>query len=169
MIRLRTLLLTSALVFGLAPVLIRFGSPTPDSATTTLSGIQREQAGRAALAFVNDHVNGLATRTDRSAMDAYITAHPLLTEDFKRAYHDLVAAAEAADPELGLDHDPVLNAQDHPDGGFIVQAVEARGLVTLRGVDRPDFRMQLRILERDGRWLVDGCGAVNMDASLGPK
>ncbi|MBL8003283.1 MAG: hypothetical protein JNL05_15120 [Flavobacteriales bacterium] len=164
MTHLRPLLVTCAWLLGVMPVLIRCGSPAANEGPPTLSATQRAQAGQAAVGFVNDHVNGLATRTDQRAMDAWIAAHPLLTEDFKRAYHDLVAKARAEDPELGLDHDPVLNAQDHPNGGFAVAAVEAGGLVTLRGVEWPDFRVQLHMVERDGRWLVDGCGAVNKAA-----
>ena len=44
--------------------------------------------------------------------EQWIDESPVLTPDFKQAYTKMLADAEAA--EMGLDQDPVLNAQDVP-------------------------------------------------------
>lgn len=57
----------------------------------------------------------------------------------------MIVEAERKNPELGLDFDPIINAQDVPDDGFeIVSFDEKTNIVTLKAKETIDFTLKLK-------------------------
>jgi 1,4-alpha-glucan branching enzyme len=80
----------------------------------------------------------------------------------KKEMKKLFDEAERQDPEMGLGFDPILDAQDNPEEFEIETADAKTGYVIVRGKDWKDFRVAMVLKQEDGKWLVDGCGAVNV-------
>lgn len=96
----------------------------------------------------------------------WVEAHPDASEDFKKALEDLLDEAEKEAPGFGLGFDPILDAQDFPDDGFVLYQVhEAGGYVTVEGKTWDDFRVRIKLIWDQGKWWVDGAGIVNIPDS----
>lgn len=115
-----------------------------------------------ALQFINDYV-AFCSSKQRIKLNQWVGNNKLLTNHFKSAYIKLVNSALKSDPELGLDFDPILDAQDYPEKGFnIINYDSATGYVTLNGKDWPAFVLVIRIVKQGNKWLVDGSGVINI-------
>src|SRR5437764_4590505 len=100
----------------------------------------------------------------------WVERNPLLTNNFKTFYRNLLDAAQKEDPEVGLDFDPIFDAQDFPDKGFeIVNCDNETGYVTVRGKDWADFVLVLKVIQQDNKWLVDGSGVINIPVNKRAK
>lgn len=67
------------------------------------------------------------------------------------------------DPEVGLGYDPILSAQDYPDKGFEFDSIDQNNnCVFLKGKGEAQFKVVVRVVEKNSKWLVDGAGIVNM-------
>jgi hypothetical protein len=118
------------------------------------------QDANVALNFINDYA-AFCNQKDQDAN--WIRNNSLLTENFKSTYYQLLDSARKEDPELGLGFDPIFDAQDFPDKGFvIVDQDNTTGFVTVKGKDLPEFILVLKISEQNGKWLVDGSGVINI-------
>lgn len=116
-----------------------------------------------ALKFINDYAGFCSPENRHSSDTAWIEHNPLLTDGFKTIYKNIVDAARIEDPELGLDFDPIFDAQDFPDKGFsILKADTTSGYVTVRGNDWPTFELVLKVKLINNQWLVDGAGIINI-------
>jgi len=114
-----------------------------------------------ALKFINDYV--AYCNHGESKDTAWIDHQTLLTEHFKTAYHQLLDAAQKADPELGLDFDPIFDAQDYDDKGFVIQKVDsASGYVSVVGKTWKDFTIVLKVVNQENKSMVDGVGVINI-------
>jgi hypothetical protein len=111
-----------------------------------------------ALKVINDYV---ASCNEMKDADEWVRNNEWLTEDFKKEYHKIMQEAREADPELGLGFDPIFNAQDYPEKGFQMISLQKSNdsMVTLKGIDM-DISVKVRLKEINGKWLVDGMGAV---------
>lgn len=119
-----------------------------------------------ALQFINDYI-GFCTREMSAHSDtteaSWIQHNQLLTDNFKNRYKNLLDSARKADPELGLDFDPVLDAQDYPEKGFSISERDtANGYVTMTGIGQNDFKLVLKLTSQNNAWLVDGAGVINI-------
>lgn len=63
---------------------------------------------------------------------------------------------------MGLDFDPIFDAQDFPDEGFIILSHDSSGYVTLQGKDWPEFTVVAKVAWENNTWLVDGTGVINI-------
>ena len=116
-----------------------------------------------ALNFINDYVDFCNSTSAQTNDTNWVRNHPLLTDNFKNAYYDLINKARKDDPELGLGFDPIFDAQDFPDKGFVVAAADtAAGILTVKGKDWADFILTLKVVDQDGKYLVDGSGVINI-------
>ena len=71
---------------------------------------------------------------------------------------------------MGLDFDPIFDAQDFPDKGFeLVSSDKNSGYITVKGKDWPEFVLVIRIVYLDNKWLVDGSGIINIPESKRAK
>lgn len=115
-----------------------------------------------ALSFINDYTK-LCTSPQRTPTAAWIKQNSLLTDNFKNRYHTLMDSADKKDPELGLDSDPIFDAQDFPEKGFSILRVDtAGGYVTVAGNDWKEFELVLRVALAGSGSLVDGAGVINI-------
>jgi len=64
---------------------------------------------------------------------------------------------------MGLGADPIFDAQDYPSKGFELESIdETTNYLTMKGKDWSEFKLTMKVVEENGKWLVDGCGIVNI-------
>jgi len=93
---------------------------------------------------------------------SWVYNNNLLTESFKKRHKFIIDSAYIADPEMGLDADPIFDAQDYPDNGFEIMTTDSNGFVTVRGKDWKEFILVLKVVSQNDKWLVDGAGIINI-------
>jgi AAA15 family ATPase/GTPase len=117
-----------------------------------------------ALQFINDYTK-FCISADKTKMTdtSWVQQNSLLSENFKKRYKDILDSAWHADKELGLGFDPIFDAQDFPEKGFLISKTETHeGYVSLVGIDWKDFEVVLKLELIDNKWLIDGAGIINI-------
>ena len=121
-----------------------------------------------ALKFINDY-NKEFLNPHSEALE-WLKKNNTITQNLVERYKQMIDSAETADPELGMDFDPIVNAQDSDEQGFEIKKVDSiLGYVTVRGKSAPNFEIVLRVIEKNGVTLVDGSGVINIPKSKRPK
>ena len=116
-----------------------------------------------ALAFINGYVDNCNRMNQRIDDVVWVNSNNLASKSFKVELKRILDDAYKEEPEVGLDFDPILDAQDWPDKGFELEAIDERThFLTVRGKDWPKFKLTMKIIEENGTWLVDGCGIINI-------
>ena len=119
-----------------------------------------------AAIFINDYVRFLNKQFDGETDTAsfeWIQQHPLLSDRFKSTYKKLIDEALKADPELGLDFDPILDAQDYPEDGYEIKKRDTvNNYVIISTKEHLGFHLPMKLIKYYGRWLVDGSGVINI-------
>ena len=76
-----------------------------------------------------------------------------MTDKFKTTYRNLLDSARKADPELGLDFDPIFDAQDFDDKGFSIMTADTNtGYVTVIGNKWKEFTLVLKVVFQDNKY-----------------
>lgn len=123
------------------------------------------QARALASKFMNDYLkyrnDQWATRTSEGP-GHWLRRNKSVTAHFSNAYQKMVDDASKGGPESGLDFDPIVNAQDTPDKGFVVDSCAAPGYVIVRGVDWETFKVTVKVIKTPAGWRVDGAGVINI-------
>lgn len=117
---------------------------------------------RVALEFINSYVNYCGNQQKKLELIDWINDNKLVTDSFKTALRKIIDDAKTEDPELGPDFDPIFDAQDYPLEGFVTEASNETEFLIVRGKDWPDFKLTVKVAQENGKWLVDGCGMVNV-------
>ena len=65
---------------------------------------------------------------------------------------------------MGLNFNPILNAQDYPDKGYAPKRF--RWPVTkltwvMEGIGGPDFKVSVNFVTINNQWKIDGIGEIN--------
>lgn len=116
-----------------------------------------------ALSFINDYVKNCNKMKEAVAAVDWVNKSDKVTQEFKTALKKLMDDAYVNDSESGLDADPIFNAQDYPDKGFDLEKIDySAKMVHLKGIEWPDFKLKIRMTKQNNKWLVDGCGMVNL-------
>jgi hypothetical protein len=116
-----------------------------------------------ALAFINAYTRICAVPGTAAADSSWVENSPQVTDGFKQRYRFILDSAWKADPELGLDFDPIFDAQDFPDKGFsLVNMDSATGYLRVAGNDWKKFELVLKLAYTNNKWLVDGAGIINI-------
>jgi hypothetical protein len=116
-----------------------------------------------ALKFINDYAEYCDKLMNKETVDSnWVYNNNLLTESFKKRHKFVIDSAFIADPEIGLDADPIFDAQDYPDKGFEIMTTDKNGFVTVRGKDWKEFIVVLKVVSQNDKWLVDGAGIINI-------
>ena len=127
---------------------------------------QNKQTSNAdvALRFMNNYKKICDSRYELKDIDKWLHDNPLLTVNFKSKYKKIMDDAHKEDPELGLDFDPIFDAQYYPDKGFeLLKYDSISGYVTLRGKEIYNkFTVTVKIVLQNNKWLVDGAGIINI-------
>lgn len=130
------------------------------------------QGAKLANSFIDEYLKYVFHQQENQTIFQWLQKNKKLTDNFKKSYQQLVEKAEKEDPELGLDFDPIFNAQDFPEQGFnIVNCEEDSNFVTLagKGKDWEGFKVVLKVVNTKKGWLVDGSGAVNIPENKQPN
>lgn len=107
---------------------------------------------RSYLAFIEKPTKG----DYESALIAWIQKQPSLTDAYKREFKKVVMGARKKDPELGLDYDPILNAQDVPEHSLKATAVKVNGnTASALAVEKSGFKIKIGLVKIKGKWLIN--------------
>lgn len=121
---------------------------------------------QAALDFMNSYVNLFDDEEVDS--DKWIAENKQLTSSFKDAYKKLVEDALKADPELGLDSDPIIDGQDSAEQfDKVTKCDEKSGVLLVSGPwDEEDTNVRMEVavkpVKDKDQWLIDGAGIINI-------
>ena len=133
-------------------------TPLPDTKTVLMSS----SGAITALTFINDYVKN-SNSMDQTETLQWVNNHLEVTQEFKDSLTQIITEAQLQDPELGLDADPIFDAQDNPEEGFEILSTDSKqGYITVRGKHWKEFKVNLKMKNENGKWLVDGCGTVNI-------
>lgn len=117
-----------------------------------------------ALAFINAYIN-----SDIVDYTQYVKADSLTTEEFKKQYVKIVNNGFKEDPEIGLGFDPILNAQDAP-ASFVLESYDSTAnFIIVKGSDDPQHKLAIKIIKEGNKWMVDGCGIINIPENKRPQ
>jgi hypothetical protein len=130
--------------------------------------IDREKA-ISALSFINGYIENSNKLNQGVDMLEWVSSNNLTTKKFRIELKKIIDDANKADPELGIDFDPIVDGQDHPDKGFEIEQLDKTDFIIVRGIDWPDFKLTMKMVEENGNWLVDGCGVVNIPSAKRAK
>ncbi len=93
----------------------------------------------------------------------FVNSSSLTTNNFKTELKKIVDNATNEDPEMGLDFDPIIDGQDHPDQGFELESFDSKtNFAVVKGKNLPDFKVTIKVVLEGNKWLVDGCGVINI-------
>lgn len=113
-----------------------------------------------AISFINAYVENCNNIKQALSAVEWANSSNLCTKHFKTEIKNLI---DNADPEMGLGFDPIFNAQDYPEKGFELDSLnEKTNYITVKGKDNSAFKIVMILLEENGKWLVDGCGYINI-------
>ncbi|MFD1874913.1 hypothetical protein [Hymenobacter bucti] len=127
------------------------------------AALEGAQASDQAVAFINAYVANCNKKKGAVEIAQWVDSYKLTTTRFKTELKKLLADAYREDPELGLDADPIVDAQDYPDKGFELDSFDGQtNYVIVKGKNWPDFKLTMKMVLENNNWLVDGCGIINM-------
>jgi hypothetical protein len=135
---------------------------TKSTSTTTADKSEVTPDYNVALTFINDYSAFCTPKSPPTNDENWIKNNSLLTDNFKTTYYNLLDSTRKIDPELGLGFDPIFDAQDFPDKGFVIVNSDKDNYVTVKGKDWPEFVLVLKVVEQNGKTLVDGSGIINI-------
>ncbi len=62
---------------------------------------------------------------------------------------------------MGLKDDPILDAQDYPDDGFVYKEIRDANVIC-EGKTVKEFKVIMKVKKEGNIYLVDGCGIINI-------
>jgi hypothetical protein len=122
-----------------------------------------------ALAFINSYVENTNKMGQAVETRKWVNSNDLSTSGFKTELNKILDEAYRKEPEVGLDFDPILDAQDNPNIFGLESFDETTNYLVVKGKDWPEFKVTMKIKEENGRWLVDGCGFINIPNDKRPS
>jgi hypothetical protein len=116
-----------------------------------------------ALKFINSYVDNCNKMNESMGVVEWVNSNKMTTNRFKAELKTILENAYKIEPEIGLDSDPIFDAQDYPDKGFELEMFDNKtNFVVVKGKDWPDFKLTLKMGLENDNWLVDGCGIINI-------
>jgi hypothetical protein len=128
-----------------------------------------KEMSQVALEFSNSYVGFLNTPSKWSGQwpKDWIQSNKHLTADFQLSYKTIMNNAFKKDSDFGLGFDPILDAQDYPDNGFVVaECSTASRRVSLQGKEWKSFKITAQLKKSNNQWFVDQMGVVNNETYL---
>jgi len=126
-----------------------------DESSTTPFGI--------ALTFINSYIDNCNKMKESIGIIEWVNSNNLATNRFKTEVKTMIEEAFKIEPELGLGFDPIFDAQDYPDEGFELESFDSEtNYVVVKGKNWADFKLTIKMVLENNKWLVDGCGIVNV-------
>lgn len=120
--------------------------------SSLLPAFAQDDAKSTAQSFYDGYMKVLSSNGDTKA---YVLKAASLTDGFKTAYKKFMKEA---------DFDPIINAQDYPDAGFVALKAKADGdnaSLVMKSRD-PSFNLtiELGLVKEDGSWKINRIGDV---------
>ncbi|MFW5879362.1 MAG: hypothetical protein ACOCUV_00915 [bacterium] len=114
------------------------------------------------LKFINEYVDLNNKMVGQSEIHEWIYRNSFLTDSFKKSYKKII---DNSDMEP-LYSNPIFDAQDYPDQGFKIESFDKKnGYLILNGVNWPEFKIILKLVNNNDETLIDGCGIINIPES----
>lgn len=120
-----------------------------------------KEAIQAGLSFINSYVQNCNQM--RSALGAveWVSSQNQVTNNFKTKLKTMEEEALKLEPVMGLEADPLFDAQDYPDKGFELENYNQQtGVLIVKGIGWPEFKVTMKLVQQNEKWLVDACGSV---------
>ena len=93
----------------------------------------------------------------------FVKSSKLTSNNFKTELQKIVDEAEKEDPEMGLGFDPIVDGQDYPEEGFELKHFDSEtNIIVVKGKKWSDFEVTMKVILDNRKWLVVGCGIVNI-------
>jgi len=116
-----------------------------------------------ALKFINDYVKNCNKMREQIGIIEWVNDYPNVSQEFKTELTKMIQEAEKNDPVYGLGFDPIFDAQDYPDDGFeLAEFDSVSNYLTVEAKSWKGFTITMKIKELDKKWMVDGCGVINI-------
>jgi len=116
-----------------------------------------------ALTFINSYVDNCNKMKKSIGIIEWVNSNNLTTNRFKTEVRTMIEEAFKIEPEIGLDADPIFDAQDYPDKGFELEYFDSTtNFIVVKGKNWADFKLTIKMILENNKWLVDGCGIVNI-------
>jgi hypothetical protein len=133
------------------------------SATAPAKQSIRDAKVNCATSFINAYIANCNKMKEAVDVVKWVNASDQVTPGFKKELQKLNDAAYMDNPELGFEADPLFDAQDYPQKGFELDAYsENSDYILLKGKGQPDFKLTVKVQEVNGKYMIDGCGTVNI-------
>lgn len=105
-----------------------------------------------ALSFINGYVENSNNMNEAMNIIDFTNSNNLTTETFKSTLEKIIETALKENPEMGLDADPIYDAQDYPEKGFELESIDEKtnylivnGITELSAVNSAFFGKILNI------------------------
>ena len=123
-----------------------------------------------ALTFLNTYVENCNKGKNQVSAVEWVNSSKLVTTHFKTELKKLEDEALVREPVVGLDADPIFDAQFYPEKGFKPESFDsAANYITFKGIDDQKFKVTVKMVNEQNNWLVDGCGMVNIPDDRRPE
>ena len=134
------------------------------SVSTTETTIDKDNSPvEVALTFINAYVDNCNKMNKSIGIVEWVNSNNLTTNSFKAKVKTMIEEAFKIEPEVGLDADPIFDAQDYPDEGFELVSFDSKtNFIVVKGKNWADFKLTIKVVLEDNKWLVDGCGIINI-------
>jgi len=124
---------------------------------------RQEQAIEKALAFLNSYVDNCNKIKESIEVVEWVNSNKLTTNNFNSELKRIMDEAYKLEPEIGLDSDPIFDAQDYPDKGFEFDSFDSdTNYMVVKGKNWPEFKLTIKVVLENNGWLIDGCGIINI-------
>ncbi len=136
-----------------------------DSGKTTIQSTvdKNENLIKTALTFLNAYVDNCNKMKESIGVIEWVDSNKLTTNRFKTELKRIIEEAYKGEPEIGLDADPIFDAQDYPDKGFELESLDSTtNILLVKGKNWPEFKLTIRMVKENADWLVEGCGMINI-------
>lgn len=119
-----------------------------------------------ALKFINDYIyysNNSDEEEVENGIIKWVNSNQNVSQEFKNELTKMINEANENDPEIGLGFDPILDTQDFSHNGFKLSEFDGNSnYLSVESKNLKDFKVRMKIKKINNKWLVDGCGAVNI-------
>lgn len=116
-----------------------------------------------ALEFINSYVENCNKMNESIGVVEWVNSNNLTTNNFRTELKRILDEAYIQEPEIGLNANPIVDAQDYPENGFELESFDSKtNFLVVKGKDWPEFKVAMKMTFEDGNWLVDGCGMINI-------
>lgn len=115
------------------------------------------------LEFIQEYAGNIMMSKETKI--EWVNENENLTNEFKTNYLKLVNANN----DNPADYDPIVDGNDMPDTMAFDSFDNKSNILVAIGVDWPEYKVAIKLKNVGEKWLVDGCGAVNVEERLRVK